>query len=140
MWRAVVGELSGQRTRTVAFDPASVSVRRAREVVKELCAEGAVGQETLDTVLLLTSELVTNAVLHGEGQAVLDGHVDPRRVRVTITDESPKLPQVRHTEGQLTEGGRGMLLVEELATRWGVDATTSGGKTVWFEVAQEQPG
>jgi len=140
MWRVVVAELSGQQSRSVAFDPASVSVRRARQVVKELCAEAAVGEDTLDTVLLLTSELVTNAVLHGEGQAVLDGHVDPQRVRVTITDDSPRPPKVRHTEGQLTEGGRGMLLVEELATRWGVDATGAGGKTVWFEVAHGQAG
>lgn len=119
----------------MAFDPASESVRRARVVVRELCLEAGVPADALDTVLLLTSELVTNAVLHGEGQAVLAADLDPDRVRVAITDASPTLPRVQQLDGELTEGGRGMLLVQELATGWGVEPDPEGGKRVWFEVA-----
>jgi serine phosphatase RsbU (regulator of sigma subunit)/PAS domain-containing protein/anti-sigma regulatory factor (Ser/Thr protein kinase) len=86
----------------------------------------------LDTAALLASELVTNALLHGDGVisieilAVIDG------VRVAVADAHPDLP-VRRTASSDDEHGRGLLLVEKLAERWGVDADPPG-KSVWFEL------
>lgn len=127
-------EFSGGRTRSVSFEPASESVRRARDVIRDLYADVPVAPDMLDTALLLVSEVVTNAVVHGRGRAVLDVHLAPSGLRVGVTDDSPAAPEVQHLEGTLAEGGRGMLLVEELAARWGVDPTPDGGKRVWFEL------
>ena len=127
-------EYSWPRSKSVAFEPASESVRRARDVIRDLYAEVPVRADTLDTALLLVSELVTNAVLHGRGEAVLDVDLGADRLRVAVTDDSPSEPMVRHTEGLLTDGGRGMLLVEHMASRWGVEPTPAGGKSVWFEL------
>ncbi len=55
------------------------------------------------------------------------------RLRVEVTDDSPKMPAPR-SAGLLEEGGRGLALVESLAADWGVQAR-GPGKVVWFELA-----
>lgn len=89
-----------------------------------------------ETVLLLTSEVVTNAVVHGgphkrgaEIQVRVE-HFDGR-IRVEVADASEALP-VLGANSQL-ESGRGLVLVDILANLWGVTPTDSG-KIVWFEV------
>jgi len=89
--------------------------------------------ETRDTVELLTSELLTNAVRHGRGGAVtlrLLGFQD--RVTVEVTDCSTREPRARRA-GVEDESGRGLMLVEALAQAWGT-RPSSGGKTVWCTV------
>ena len=132
----MVDERSWGRRRSVSFDAASESVRRAREVIRDLYAEAPRAPDNLDTALLLVSEVVTNAVLHGRGKAVLDAHLAPERLEVGVTDDNPVPPEVQHVEEVLAESGRGMLLVEQLAARWGVEPTASGGKRVWFELPE----
>lgn len=87
-----------------------------------------------DTVLLLVSELATNAVLHAYGPDVRIRVLDlGPRLRVEVYDGSPALPaQRRAAKGD--QNGRGLALVEALATTWGTDLTARG-KTVWFEVS-----
>jgi anti-sigma regulatory factor (Ser/Thr protein kinase) len=130
----LMDEVSAGRTRSASFEAASESVRRARELIRELYAEVPVPADTVDTAMLLVSEVVTNAIVHGSGRAVLDAYLGPSALRVGVADESPALPEVRHDEALLTESGRGMLLVEQLAARWGVEPTPAGGKRVWFEL------
>ncbi|NAZ82945.1 SpoIIE family protein phosphatase [Kineococcus sp. R8] len=95
-------------------------------------------------VELLTSELVANAVLHG-ARAAGDGReravevrVDTAGgvVRVVVQDGNPDPPVLRHVGAEAT-GGRGVALVDALATRWGYEPLPSPGvgKTVWFELA-----
>jgi PAS domain S-box-containing protein len=89
--------------------------------------------DTRDTVVLLTSELVTNAVRHGRTGTVklrLLGFQD--RVTVEVTDRSTREPRSRRATAN-DESGRGLMLVEALAQAWGT-RPTSGGKTVWFTV------
>lgn len=117
------------------LESVSSSVRLARDLVRHLCADAGTPPETTDTALLLTSELVTNAVLHGEGSVALAAEVEPRRIRVTVTDDGTGVPHRRRSEALLTEGGRGLLLVDRLATQWGVLPAEPAGKTVWFELA-----
>lgn len=116
----------------LAPDPSSA--RTARAVVRELFAEVPAGPSVVDTALLLTSELVMNVVRHGEGDALLDARLADNRIRIAVTDAGAGRPVVEHTEGQYTDGGRGLLLVEEFATCWGVEPAGTG-KTVWFELA-----
>ena len=130
----MVDEPSWRRTRSVSFDAAAESVRRAREVIRDLYHEAPHAPNNLDTALLLVSEVVTNVVLHGHGQAVLDAHLAPQYLEVGVSDDNPAPPRVQQEESPLAEGGRGMLLVQQLAARWGVEPTPSGGKRVWFEL------
>lgn len=87
------------------------------------------------TIALLTTEAVTNAVRHGpDGGAVTVAVSTSRgRWRVAVTDESPRPPIVRDVEPWAL-GGRGVMLIDRLATTWGVEHVGRGSKTVWFEL------
>ncbi|RZS87563.1 PAS domain S-box-containing protein [Motilibacter rhizosphaerae] len=118
-------ELPGDRTAPSA----------ARRAVRSLLA-GA-DDELLQVALLLTSELVSNAVTHGGGGAVLRVERQGTRVRVSVADSSGDSPVVRHQgsdgTGYPSERGRGVLLLDSLARAWGSDPDDEG-KTVWFEL------
>ncbi|MFE3284701.1 SpoIIE family protein phosphatase [Streptomyces sp. NPDC059233] len=83
-----------------------------------------------DDARLLTSEVFTNAVRHGKGPVRLHLRLDASELVVEVTDHSPHLPHPRLAEAD-EESGRGLALVEALATRWGT-RPTDAGKTTWF--------
>ena len=93
-----------------------------------LAADG----QAFDLVLLLTSEIVTNAILHARTPLRLTATAEAGQVLVQVFDTVPSLPRRRSYRSDAGTG-RGMHLVEALADRWGVDQT-SGGKCVWFSV------
>ena len=108
----------------------AASVARART---ELCDAMAteLQEEELDTLRLLVSELVTNAVRHADGSDPVEVHAHwDSEVRVEVSDHGRGFsPQPRF--GRLDEpGGFGLFLVGRLADHWGVE--TDGGTTVWF--------
>ena len=87
-----------------------------------------------DAALLLTSELVSNAVLHGGGPVRLSVDDGAARVRIEVADAGQPLPGGRGSQRpDEDEGGRGLQLVEALASSWGSRAEP-GGKVVWFEL------
>jgi anti-sigma regulatory factor (Ser/Thr protein kinase) len=91
----------------------------------------------VDTLVLLVSELVTNAVVHTGRPAVLllvlpDPQEAVRAVRLEVADHSTRVPRRRCAEGEDT-GGRGLELVEVLADRWGWQRE-GDGKRVWCEL------
>lgn len=107
----------------------------------------------IDLILLLTSELVTNAMLHGRSRIGLDVSIHPGAipaqgaggggadegpaVLVGVTDESPMVPRQR-PRSRSNEGGRGLQIVQELADEWGwLPLDDTGGKIVWFRVHAE---
>lgn len=101
----------------------------------------AAGLEELeDAATLLTSELVTNAVLHARSAAELVVRVDGRRLWVGVADGMVTAP-VRKNYGPQAGTGRGILLVEHVASAWGTEASDDG-KVVWFELvaADDVPG
>lgn len=104
------------------------SVPMARELVADRLR--AVAMPSLDTVLVLTSELVTNAVLHGVGPVQLRLTLSADAVRVEVQDESAQHP-VRRNPDREAPHGRGLLLVDALSVDWGVEPA-GAGKTVWF--------
>lgn len=89
-------------------------------------------QQALDRVLLLTSEVVTNAILHARTPLRLTASVERGQVRVGVYDSLRLVPRVRAYRADAGTG-RGMHLVAALADQWGVEET-SGGKCVWFTV------
>ncbi|MER5323458.1 ATP-binding protein [Streptosporangium roseum] len=98
---------------------------------------------TLDDVVLLLSEVVTNAVAHSDSGRTAGGrmtvHVtrDRKSVHVEVTDDgsATSVPAVRVPEAD-SDGGRGLWLVDLLATAWGSHHDDEAGRSVWFEVAE----
>jgi anti-sigma regulatory factor (Ser/Thr protein kinase) len=85
-----------------------------------------------ELTVLLTSEIVTNAVRYAQRPIRVDIAVDENRVLIAATDDDPRPPQLM-TAPPEASGGRGLFLVDALASRWGVDPHPPG-KTVWFEL------
>lgn len=123
------------RTRLV-LAPAPESGSRARSAVRRLCLAAGVDLDTLETAVLLAHELVANAVEHASGEPVLEAVVAGETLRVAVTDTSARLPLPVPLSDELTERGRGLMLVAALARRWGAE-TRPDGKTVWCEIEIE---
>jgi anti-sigma regulatory factor (Ser/Thr protein kinase) len=107
------------------------AVSSARKYVCECCEQTQL-DHLCDLAALLASELVTNAVRHARGRALVTVQPKGDRLRVVIADGSRALPEVS-TKDPLSESGRGMMLVDALSRAWGVDFARDG-KVVWFEV------
>ena len=93
--------------------------------------------EVTGCAALLTSELVTNAVLHAATPLCVTLHILPDRIRVDVADGNPSFPSVKEY-GKDAATGRGLTLFNTLASNWGVQAVEEG-KIVWFELPVEFP-
>ncbi|NJP48636.1 SpoIIE family protein phosphatase [Streptomyces sp. SBST2-5] len=112
-------------------DPEALSEAR-RMIRTAVVAWGA--EDKADEIELVADELITNALMHTEGAAVVTLRVltgAERRLRVEVEDSSSALPR-RREAGDSGVSGRGLLLVELLSDMWGVEAR-GGGKCVWCE-------
>ncbi|MDT0493355.1 ATP-binding protein [Streptomyces griseus] len=129
--------------RTSAVPPQAIysaepeSVRPARRYVREAAAyqEPSIDEDVLDTLELLASELVTNAVRYGSepGDSFkVTVAAEPGKCRLEVHDTRRRAPRLRPPSDQRTRG-RGLHLVEALASRWGV-AERPFGKVVWAVV------
>ncbi|MGW8400157.1 SpoIIE family protein phosphatase [Streptomyces lydicus] len=90
--------------------------------------------ERSEEIELVADELITNALLHTDGEAVVNirmPHSVERRLRLEVEDHSSSLPR-RREPGEAGVSGRGLLLVDRLADVWGVEPR-GGGKCVWCE-------
>ena len=116
------------------LSPHPTSVGAARRFVRDVLMSRQVADPVVDTVELLTSEVVTNAIIHGRSGPLLAVQVKERAVRVAVGDVSPELPVRR--PGRVDDvSGRGVIIIDELASAWGVERERNGSKRVWFEVA-----
>jgi anti-sigma regulatory factor (Ser/Thr protein kinase) len=109
------------------------AVSTARRFVKSHCQAMGYNEDTCDTAVLLTSETVTNAFIHGRSEARI--RVDPRpgRLLVEVADDNSRHPRPAGQDDDALDG-RGLAIVGLLADRWGV-VDDAYGKTVWFELA-----
>ncbi len=111
--------------------PMSVdSVARARHFVRQVL--GQCPTVTVDTAELLTSELATNAVVHGHTSFDVSVSHSEGLLRIAVSDGNDHHPAVR-TPDYSDLHGRGMQLVEHLADSWGSTGHYPG-KTVWFDI------
>ncbi|PTH90281.1 protein phosphatase [Streptomyces sp. A244] len=134
------GSQSGRRLqRHVApGDPAALT--EARHMIRTaVTAWGA--RDRADEIELVADELITNALMHTEGSAVVTLRAftgSECRLRVEVEDSSSALPR-RREAGDSGVSGRGLLLVELLTDVWGVEAR-GGGKAVWCEFVVPDSG
>ncbi|MCW7940819.1 PAS/PAC sensor protein [Streptomyces hygroscopicus] len=108
------------------------AVRHARRFTRRTLRAWGV-TEGLDMVLLVVSELVTNALVHTDGPVRLDLTLLNHRLRVAVADSSPRTPVKPTSIGWEATGGRGILLVEAVSAMWGT-LPVSGGKQVWADL------
>lgn len=131
---------------TMRFSPTPRGARLARRLCgNRLDAWGVpYGSDAHDTATLITAELCANAVQHGhvagrDFQVTLTAEPATGTVRIEVTDTRgerlPRLPDPA-PENEPCDSGRGLLLVEDLADRWGWTPRADGGpgKTVWAEL------
>ncbi|MFC7842560.1 SpoIIE family protein phosphatase [Streptomyces sp. NPDC057382] len=93
--------------------------------------------EEADTVLLVVSELVTNALVHTQGAVRVDLTLAADRLRVTVSDSSPRAPAKPVVVDWEATGGRGLFLVEAVSAAWG-SVPVGGGKQVWSELVVDR--
>jgi anti-sigma regulatory factor (Ser/Thr protein kinase) len=126
--------VSDVATIQMRFERDPRSAGHARRAVQD-CLDGTVPTQTMGTAVLLTSELVTNAVTHTLSAGELFGHYDQvhRRLWIEVHDNSPVLPDLQDGVNARLAGGFGLRLVDLLASSWGAIAAEPG-KTVWFEL------
>lgn len=114
---------------SISLAPEPRSAGAARHFVEDY-VRGHVSPETSDVAVLLTSELVTNVIVHARTPLRLDVFLEDAEVRVAVMDDVPQPPRRRNpADARMT--GRGINLVATLAAAWGIDPTPPG-KTVWF--------
>ncbi|MFR9796818.1 ATP-binding protein [Streptomyces sp. MS06] len=111
------------------------AVPEARRALRELLGQWG-GPDRAATAELLTSELVTNALVHTDHEAVLTATVGPRSLRVEVRDLVARRPRLHVPHADDGTHGRGLFLVQSLADAWGV-SPHGLGKTVWFELGAD---
>ncbi|MFJ8506465.1 SpoIIE family protein phosphatase [Streptomyces avermitilis] len=133
MRRQGLGRQSGGRIQQHVAPGDPEALTEARHMIRAAVrAWGA--RERADEIELVADELITNALMHTEGSAIVTLRVltgPDHRLRVEVEDSSSALPR-RREAGESEVSGRGLLLVDRLADVWGVEARGSG-KCVWCE-------
>jgi anti-sigma regulatory factor (Ser/Thr protein kinase) len=118
---------------SIALSPHPTGALAARQFVEGTLRRW--GRADLsETAALLSSELVTNVIIHARSDMIVGVDLDDHRLRVTVFDGSDNRPRHRERLPPLEEQGRGLQVVDALATSWGVNEGFRG-KSVWFELA-----
>jgi anti-sigma regulatory factor (Ser/Thr protein kinase) len=126
------GDACAQLTVTVPASPeAGGALRRAVRSLERYC-----GPRTAEDLELLVTELATNGVKHaqissGGNRITLDARVDPHLLRVEVRDRGEGFEPEPRLRERREPGGWGLVLVEDIAERWGVKRDPT---TVWFEL------
>ncbi|GAB3176227.1 ATP-binding protein [Streptomyces incanus] len=136
------GSPGGRQVRRLSFEDQSGVVPLARDFTRQalhawgwLPAATADRRAAAEDVLLVVSELVTNACLHAEGPDQLGIVCDNKVIRLEVTDRGAGQPAPRTPHRAGRPGGHGMFIVQRLCLDWGVVRVQGiAGKTVWAEL------
>ncbi len=119
----------------IAADPAELAT--ARRFAEARLSDWGISS-VCDSVVLVVSELATNAVIHGGSDPELRMTLDGTVLRIEVRDAGSALPHVK-AYSETARTGRGMVIVEALSTAWGTEVDDLG-KVVWCELAAPQAG
>jgi anti-anti-sigma factor len=114
----------------LALGPVPTAVRASRAFVREVCDRWGL-QELAEPAALLASELVTTAVVHARTALELRVKLRGPRLHVDVRDQDPNLVRLLAAK-EGGDRGRGLAIVDQVASAWGVRQRKAGGKTVWF--------
>ena len=111
------------------------SIRTARGFLTSVARRLDLPTDTVAVAELALSEIVTNAVVHGEPPIVVEVRATVDRLLVSVADAGPALPHADETHLDAT-GGRGLAIVAAVAGAWGCEPDPLGpGKRIWFSVS-----
>lgn len=119
----------------IALPAGPDSSGEARRALRQICQGAPVD---VDDVVLCAAELVTNAFLHGRPPFELEVRVDRESVWVAVHDAGSGTIEARQPATPDTSAGRGLHIVDALASRWGTTAE-EGANTIWFEMDGRDP-
>lgn len=126
---AYADDVHESRQAEVRLPGEPTSVPTARRFVREVL-RGWSQEDVMDDAMLVVSELITNAVLHTQGEVTVGLRVLPDgSVQVEVLDTSVRLPRLRGYGTESTTG-RGLRMIADVARSWGVEKRP-GGKRVW---------
>ena len=137
---AVFSTVPAARRATFHVSNLPGGIAEARAFVRVQCLKAGFADDLCHTAMLLTSEAVTNALLHAGPRASVGITAGPSGLLVEIEDDAagslPVRPHQPHPDLR-APGGRGLFILSELATDWGSYAR-GRGKVVWFHLAAER--
>ena len=117
-----------------SFAPDAASIRAARRFV--LDAVGDAGQERLDAISVMVSELAMNAVQYARTAFDVRMELTDESLRVEVSDAGGGQPEARPRPPASSSRGRGLFIVDQLSDEWGIVPATGGAKkSVWFRVS-----
>ncbi|MFN2505101.1 MAG: SpoIIE family protein phosphatase [Acidimicrobiales bacterium] len=127
------------REARIQLPPHPSSAGAARRFLVGVLASWRMPELASGDAALLLSEAATNAILHARSPFSVVIRYDGDRLRIEVGDGSPDQPRPQLVQERTHgPGGRGLVLLERLATRWGISPTPRG-KCVWFEVPAPSP-
>ncbi|MGH9192033.1 MAG: ATP-binding protein [Acidimicrobiales bacterium] len=119
------------------FRRTSDQISKARAFVRETLFRWG-ETSALDSALLVTSELFTNAVMHGSGRIDIYVTLNTEALRIAVVDDGRRAPERWHEQAATTNpGGRGLRIVDALASTWGNNLDPTGRTRVWAEMPRE---
>jgi len=121
-----------EETERIVLSPDASAVRQARHFVAARCRAAGLDADMCDTIVLLTSETVTNAVIHGRSEARLALTTSDSVVHIEVGDDNSRAPRLEDADADALDG-RGLRILDMAASRWGVTPMPIG-KVVWFEL------
>ena len=117
-----------------SFAPDAASIRAARRFV--LDAVGDAGQERLDAISVMVSELAMNAVQYARSGFDVRMELTDESLRVEVSDAGGGHPEARPRPPASSSRGRGLFIVDQLSDEWGVLPALDGSqKSVWFRIS-----
>lgn len=118
-------------TVTRRFPAETSAVRKVRQLVRDELPD--VSTEQIEALELMVSELAANAILHAQAPFEVTISRDGAVVRIEVTDQGQGTPAMRdHDPDALS--GRGLRIIDTLASHWGVRPLDGKGKTVWLSL------
>jgi anti-sigma regulatory factor (Ser/Thr protein kinase) len=126
--------MKGTTARSASFGlpPVAHSVVEARHHIRDVLGEWGLA-DLSEVAMLLTSEVVTNSLLHARSRIDLSVEQTATGIRIAVTDGSTVAPAQRPRSTSATTG-RGLLLISSLADEWNTEVSGEG-KTVWFTLS-----
>jgi anti-sigma regulatory factor (Ser/Thr protein kinase) len=117
----------------ISLPPEASSAGAARRFVSDALSGGGASPDILMRAEIVVSEMATNAIMHSRRDFIVAVDASTYPYRVEVSDPGEGVPERRDAEVDALSG-RGLAIVEALASDWGVQ-TTDQGKTVWCILA-----